>query len=636
MDSSEDRRADLNGYILSLPTELLVIILSFLRDVRDKVKLQYVSRRFRSVSRETPSLWREFIWPNLDNHEEGCVKSVLKSCGRYIVQLSFPDHVVPSKLTALLLHCSNLVQLSIPTSQLSPDQLMKVMKSAEKLQGLDIQWTNQIYPLLEICGRLKELTVRTVTRLTLDSEDSSFREGLDSWMDKWVKNGFHPQTINVSAAQSSSLIDLVQCWYLFNPSSPPDTTGCLKVYNSLRAPMDMFPVLPDFQLYFGPSCILPFVDPSKYGLLGLKEEDMFLTDCVCHGETLLKAVMLKLYDDIELNHFKSDVTSLSCVIQFDATHCNLYPGHLEQLAVACPNLQHLNLLGNSHCLKRLQGLHAIFTSCKNIRGLNLVEVSRVEDYVQLWKILVDMKLSYLGIDLSMLIPRIDEVTEVISLFQQCINLKAIEVQRARRFGHFGYDLSVLSDFPSLVHCHIVNVPREIDAVINNCSKLKYFVHSSYSSKFSDLSVVENDSLEQLCIKSIGPSNVVVPDTFLESVSVHGGLVHVALRVGALFTDGITALIENSPSLLTCHIYTDKIIDSANDEDTTLTDMKLNLEKKYSNRKLFTCGSFQLLGTKAGTYFVAMENLLIERHTDILSLWSNSWEALSGILRNQMM
>ena len=86
--------------LLTLPNELLVYIISLLTITRDKVKLRCVSRKFRSVC-NTPSLWRTFIWPNFDIREENCVRNVLKSCGQFINRLSFPHHVMPSKLTIL-------------------------------------------------------------------------------------------------------------------------------------------------------------------------------------------------------------------------------------------------------------------------------------------------------------------------------------------------------------------------------------------------------------------------------------------------------------------------------------------------------------------------------------------------------
>ena len=43
-------------------------IISFLTNLREVVKLRFVCRRLRSVCGcQTPSLWREFIWPRYDN-----------------------------------------------------------------------------------------------------------------------------------------------------------------------------------------------------------------------------------------------------------------------------------------------------------------------------------------------------------------------------------------------------------------------------------------------------------------------------------------------------------------------------------------------------------------------------------------
>ena len=43
-------------------------------------------------------------------------------------------------------------------------------------------------------------------------------------------------------------------------------------------------------------------------------------------------------------HIDASVASLTTVTYFDASHCSvLYPGHLEQLSIACPNLQKLDL-----------------------------------------------------------------------------------------------------------------------------------------------------------------------------------------------------------------------------------------------------------------------------------------------------
>jgi len=71
----------------ALPTELLVLIFSFLRSTRDKVKVRYVSHRLRSVI-ETSSLWRTFVWPYYDDREELHINNVLETCGKYVKKMA--------------------------------------------------------------------------------------------------------------------------------------------------------------------------------------------------------------------------------------------------------------------------------------------------------------------------------------------------------------------------------------------------------------------------------------------------------------------------------------------------------------------------------------------------------------------
>ena len=100
-------------------------------------------------------------WPNRERR----VKSLLKSSGRYVKRLFFPNCVPLANLKAVLQHCNNIVELSIPNSKLNCDQLRKVLYSMEKLQSLYTAWTSHpsgFHPLLMICSGLKELKVRMI------------------------------------------------------------------------------------------------------------------------------------------------------------------------------------------------------------------------------------------------------------------------------------------------------------------------------------------------------------------------------------------------------------------------------------------------------------------------------------------
>ena len=132
--------------MLTLPAEILVYILSFLT-AHDKVKFRWVSWRLRSVNKPV-SLWREFVWPYYHTGDEGCVHNVLKMCGQHVKRLCFPHHVTSSKL--LTVHCSNVVERSLPTTKFDPEQLRNTLQHTEYVQKLDMEWNANIKQLLTI------------------------------------------------------------------------------------------------------------------------------------------------------------------------------------------------------------------------------------------------------------------------------------------------------------------------------------------------------------------------------------------------------------------------------------------------------------------------------------------------------
>ena len=616
--------------LVALPTELLLHIFTYLAtDIRDLVKIRYVSRTLR-VACETPSLWRDFTWSQFDSREERCIRSLLKSCGKYIKRLSFPDHIMPSKLASMLKCCNNLIQLSIPTSSLSADQLGKAIGPIRNLKMLDIPWSGDINPLLAISARLKELTIREkVKKPKCFVPTYSFFDLLDSWMDKWIQEGFQPQTLNIVSNADILPAKLIQHWFHLNPNSPPGLGGCLKLYRRLRAPMDLFPALPEFQFQFGQSCTLPYVKASKYGLLGLERDLLLLTNSTSGDNVLHRAKMVMLSNINEGSHLKSDGINLNFVTHFDASLCKLlYSNQLEQLAMMCPNLHQLNLKGNINCFKSLQGLRVISRYCNNLKGLNIlgIRVKDVESRVQLLEILVDLRLLYLAIELCVLLPygEDDQTKQVIfSLYQKCSKLRALESHRGdscadcRSFVH-GQSL-LLANFPSLTHCLTADIHyTAVQDIASSCTKLKYFRYNSYTTCDLSFALIQNCTLEQLCIASKDTAS----DSFMETISAHGGLVHVILRILSVTTKGVTDLIANSPKLITCCIHAHSIYSSEGVQFVHRGFISA-LKKKFRNRKLFSCGSCHLAqGTAVYLKHDALNDFLMEGYTtDLTSLWS---------------
>jgi len=253
--------------------------------------------------------------------------------------------------------------------------------------------------------------------------------------------------------------------------------------------------------------------------------------------------------------------NLSCVTHFDLTdYFSLYSVHLEQIAITCPNIQGLNLKNCDCCLENLQGLRAIASSCHKLQALNLLGIqdSLVGDHILLWEILSDIKLIYLAVEFSVLRSQPANKEKFIRLFKKCLSIRGINCS-----FHCDNitieDIMLLSYFPSLNYFYssdYVRLPTIIQDVINNCQELKcaYF-NNCYP---LTLSIAHAHSLQQLYI--FAPLTD-VPDDFMTSISAHGGLVHVVIRVRSLTVEGVTSLVKNSLKLITLQLSTIGDIDT---------------------------------------------------------------------------
>ena len=103
---------------------------------------------------------------------------------------------------------------------------------------------------------------------------------------------------------------------------------------------------------------------------------------------------------------------------------------------------------------------------------------------------------------------------------------------------------------------------------------------------------------------------------MKEISAHGGLVHVILSVNRVTLNGIAALIKNSPRLITYHVYVQTKADWL-----TSKDFRLALEKKFSHRKLFLCGSYRFI--KEAITSKELHELLVHGNMDIAPLWRNA-------------
>ena len=348
--------------LLILPTELLVMILSYL-SIRDIISMQFVSQRFKEIS-ETPSLWKKFAWPDYEPRHVCNMSKVLKTQGEHVRLIFFPAHVTLVNILEMIHYCPKVTHLSLPRkTHLSPDNLEEIVHTMTHLQQLDV-FTSSIW-----CGlshrksiinfiQLLEITTARVKNLTLKFD---WDEG-ENYFDYVESIEYVVYILKIVLEDNEplpSIINLLICdqgvpWsshYIYERLesclSSSYTIASLEIgfYDITRVPMDLHPSIPLRKFQFGPAAKPPFVKLSDHGILGLDKDVFYLSD-YCHYGNLKASLSVssKYYDsDLVKDKYLHCIGNFNSVSNVNFSGVNVYPDHLEQLAIACPNLERLNL-----------------------------------------------------------------------------------------------------------------------------------------------------------------------------------------------------------------------------------------------------------------------------------------------------
>ncbi|XP_065907294.1 uncharacterized protein [Dysidea avara] len=513
--------------------------------------------------------------------------NVLKACGDYIKRLMFPDHVPPTSLIGMLSHCKNVTQLSLPPeTKIDSEELRLAVQHMKHLEKLEVQLCTGIKPLLQI-GGLKGLTVHV---------PKEHHSSCGPFVQVWIMRRCIPCNFSIITERFNFYKEVGFLESLLRPYFTPlmGYTSFFKLYYYFEVPLNLFQNLPVFQFEFGKNTVHPFIDANDVGITGLDWPVLALTDTPCNGKRASIASNA-VRDIFERRNFSLNVDSLACVTEFSCQFLDdSFKSHqLEQLALACPNLQRLNLQGND-CLHSLKGLRAIVSHCPDVCGLNLmyIGVEQVESHLGLWELLSKMKLTHLFVDTCLFCGDSDE-EKLVQLFQKCSSLQALQIERCyyhhncEKCTKCRVNWSLLSHFPVLKYCRFSpDHSTVLQDIINGCKQLTILSCNCFNSKSLSVSSVSTCHLQQLSITKLKTN---IPDIFMETVSAHGGLVHVAFDVLSVSAEGITSLVDNSPGLLTCNISVQQSI--THDQD----DFEGYLKQRFLRRKLFNVGRFTMQG-----------------------------------------
>ena len=418
------------------------------------------------------------------------MNEVLKACGTHIKRLTFPGFskgMAPSTAIQLVQHCCNVTEITLDTCLLNVNEVQKVveMKLLRKLEICQAE-SVPIEPIIVACSKLEELVLKYEGGVS----------GYD-YLYKWINAGCKPPNLSVMYGTSVDIIMFVQRWPQWNSQIPAGHTAHFKVFsfNSWDWWKSSI-VIPDLQLEFGKNATYPFIKPSNFGLFGFGDDLMLLTNSTNNGKAFhqLKEPPYMRSEERSLitSHLCCNVSTLNFVTDFDASYCGLLSGHLEQLSIACPNLERLNLKHNRNCLESLKGLRSIVNQCHHLQGLNLdhVHAIRVQNCIQLWELLSEIKmLNRLTVWACTMEPfgKNDTCAQhtFLKLVQKFVYLEYLQL--TYRYSKHNLCLScqytsyetypqLLAHFPVLIYCHVIGRPSNVANIITNCKRLKYMVY----------------------------------------------------------------------------------------------------------------------------------------------------------------
>ena len=522
--------------LINLPTELLVIIMLYL-PIHDRMMMRHISQKFRNMA-EIPLLWKEFTLycePYLKRYHMGIMENLLKVIGEHVKKmcvsvitsrvLTFYESVTTSTVLEMMCsNCRNVTHVILHDEMLSPLDLGMVVNAMPQLQYLELipmlnKYCNHddsdddcYCSSLEDALALLEIIPVGIKKLDLvlfEPKDLGFIVlAIQEFVDD---HDTLPSTINIFGDFDGVFNrGLVVChhwcsyWHqlrrvrrlanrtdnlfeFWSTSAVNLSSFEILLYDTVRSiPMNLFPPVPVRSYQFGAAAKTPtLIQLPAYGIVGLKDNMFHFSEYIDDRGMVSHAVTPNHGDCrslIEERHITC-TPHLHTVSYVDISYENVSSNHLQQLAMACPNLQHLHLQGNVNCLKDLQGFQAIVDKCEKLKSLNLAEISvlSIESYLLFWDLLSSLKkLTHLTIDLCMILLYDfddDDKQRLVTMCKSCHSLLALNVHLGRESSiecNSIYENFLFSHFPSLTYCALWNIEySSVAHSFTNCHHLKY-------------------------------------------------------------------------------------------------------------------------------------------------------------------
>ena len=384
-------------FLTSLPSELLVVIFSFLC-TRDKSSVRLTCHRLYFLLSD-PIFWRSIFWRDyFPPREEKALKYVMQLGISSLAKLSIFScgTVALSRFRSVMESCRYLESITLIGFMLSQSQVAALLLSVSASKYLEIEVAQKE------CEQIME--VLAASQLTSVVLHISRAPNIAMLVKTWSNVDYFPSDVTLCCRYNSGVsIDGVQFALIkvLNSLHPCDHKSRLAVgYSSIhthirRATMQPFCEIVSDNLGFQVSQVccneLGLTNPAH--MLSLTRND------VTNGSYSAAYITHNIHQILPNHDIPQDITLLQNVTElYLANLQELSSYHLTLIANSCRHLVRFNIQKCTKALLDLSGLSDIVSHCHNLNGINfdLIHHHEVECVIKLWEILsVSKHLSHL-------------------------------------------------------------------------------------------------------------------------------------------------------------------------------------------------------------------------------------------------
>ena len=597
-------------YLISLPSELLVAILSFLC-ARDKFHLRLTCRRLHLLLSDS-IFWKIIFWRDyFPPREERTLRCVMQLGVSSLTKLSIFGYgtFALSKFKSILVSCIHLESITLMGFTLSESQLAALLLS-----------TSARYLEVEVAEKESKQVMEILTASQLTSVLLHINRTLDVAMlaKIWSNAGYFPSDVTFCSRYNSGMsVAHVQFALVNILGSLPScghkarlAVGYSSIHTHIKqATMQPFCEIVNKKLGFEFSQV-------SCNELGLSTYVLSLTQSNIMSVGYSAGYVHNVRPTFLDRSVPQDIAMLENITELCLANLQeLSSHHLTIISHSCCHLVRLNIQKCTKSLSDLSGLSNIITHCCNLRGLNLdlIHFQEVECVIKLWEVLAKSKhLSHLRfcccmVYLSKIVPQHatpdNDHSRVSRIIQQTPDVEVVQafirklttidtlelICHVPRIQDDRTTFQILSCFQLVQHLQLEGSPHNVDILKEVFPSLRLSsIHIHISTRHLlkvpfDPACYQN--LQKIAIMApLYPTAIVINQSIASALTSAKKLTHVYIAACFDTPHAITTIIFESPWLMDFFL-TGKLQCTSLTSRTSVKKLEKSVKSELSKKKV---------------------------------------------------